>query len=112
MLLRPELLGRRRRYRRKQWNATGSIPIKHADDVLFSCFRQSPALHDMSSFTDSIHPGIGFNPRAYLEKFGYAQGKGLGKNEDGMKTHIAVQKKDDAKGVSRAVQQSDMCAAK
>lgn len=53
----------------------------------------------MSSFTDSLKPGVGFNPRAYLEKFGYAQGKGLGKNEDGMKTHIAVQKKDDAKGV-------------
>lgn len=51
------------------------------------------------SFTD--HIGIGFNPKAYLAKFGYTDGKGLGKKEDGMKTHIAVNKKDDNRGVSR-----------
>lgn len=51
------------------------------------------------SFTDAIAP-TAFNPRAYLEKFGYAAGKGLGKKEDGMIKHIAVNKKEDSAGVS------------
>src|SRR4051794_31597484 len=61
------------------------------------------ALFAMSSFTDSIPSGSGqFNPRAYLAKFGYESGKGLGKKEDGMVKHISVSKKDDTRGVTGA----------
>jgi hypothetical protein len=53
-----------------------------------------------AAFVASLTSASGFNPQAYLAKFGYAAGKGLGKNEDGQTTHIAVNKKDDTKGVS------------
>ena len=31
--------------------------------------------------------------RAMMEKMGWAEGKGVGKNEDGMRTHIRAQKR-------------------
>ena len=52
------------------------------------------------AFAASLTTSTGFNPQAYLEKFGYASGKGLGKKEDGRTSHILVNKKDDTKGVS------------
>lgn len=57
-----------------------------------------------AAFAASLTSSSGFNPQAYLAKFGYAHGKGLGRKEDGMVTHIQVNKKEDVKGVS------DMCA--
>lgn len=53
-----------------------------------------------AAFAASLTSSSGFNPQAYLAKFGYAHGKGLGRNEDGMVTHIQVNKKEDVKGVS------------
>jgi len=52
-----------------------------------------------AKFAASLTTSSGFNPQAYLAKFGYAEGKGLGKHEDGATQHISVNKKDDAKGV-------------
>lgn len=40
-----------------------------------------------------------FSAAAYLQKFGWDKGKGLGKNEDGLTKAISVTKKDDASGV-------------
>jgi hypothetical protein len=57
-----------------------------------------------AAFVASLTSASGFNPQAYLAKFGYAAGKGLGKNEDGQTTHVAVNKKDDTKGVSKYTQ--------
>eukprot|EP00727_Mastigamoeba_balamuthi_P001782 m51a1_g11600 hypothetical protein (252) ;mRNA; r:127910-128791 len=39
--------------------------------------------------------------KAYLAKFGWSEGKGLGKNEDGIKTYLRVNKKADNAGVGR-----------
>lgn len=40
-----------------------------------------------------------FDPAAHLAKFGWAQGKGLGRREDGLAQHIRVSKKEDSFGV-------------
>jgi hypothetical protein len=35
----------------------------------------------------------------YLAKFGWSQGKGLGKSEEGIKTHVRVQKRVEGVGI-------------
>lgn len=39
--------------------------------------------------------------RRMLERMGWSDGLGLGKDKNGMKSAIEVKKKDDARGVSR-----------
>lgn len=62
------------------------------------------AMSTPAAFVASLTSASGFNPQAYLEKFGYASGKGLGKKEDGRTSHILVNKKEDTKGVSAETQ--------
>lgn len=64
----------------------------------------------------SIHDGAGSAVSAFarrqLEKMGWSEGKGLGKNEDGLSTHIKVHKKDDSTGlgIDTAIKQESAVA--
>lgn len=42
---------------------------------------------------------MSFDPSTYLKRFGWKEGGGLGKNEDGRKTFIRVQKREDKHGI-------------
>ena len=54
--------------------------------------------------TEGLHKGFG---AAYLAKFGYAKGKGLGKDEQGIAEALRVKKREDQRGVGTDAQAYD-----
>ena len=46
-----------------------------------------------------------------LKSMGWSEGKGLGRQEDGIASAVEVKKKDDAAGVSPAPSLSSACAS-
>eukprot|EP01041_Mallomonas_annulata_P009456 gene9456-19639_t len=54
-----------------------------------------------SSMNETAGSKISDFARKQLEKFGWSEGKGLGKNEDGMKKHIKIKKIEDNSGIGQ-----------
>ena len=54
------------------------------------------------TINESSGSSISSFARRQMEKMGWTEGKGLGKNEDGMAEHIRQKKKDDTAGLGAA----------
>ena len=52
-----------------------------------------------SSIYDGAGSAVSAFARRQMEKMGWTEGKGLGKREDGLSSHIKVAKKDDSAGL-------------
>ena len=54
-----------------------------------------------AQINDAFGSGYSDFAKKQMEKYGWSEGKGLGKKEDGIQKYIKVQKREEAAGVSQ-----------